>query len=149
MDRGACNGSHRRWSPSDLGRANRACGLLACAPFGACVRRPTPSFGSDDAAIAPSPEDAGDGGSEQRDDAIVEEGSSEEGSSSTTQSDADATFDAGDVDPDGDASASGGDADAPPDGACWSLPIVTRARIFPAPGGAAALVNGKIMGSTT
>jgi Chitobiase/beta-hexosaminidase C-terminal domain len=35
------------------------------------------------------------------------------------------------------------------DGRCWALPIVNRVRVFPAPGRAAELVNGKIMGSTT
>jgi hypothetical protein len=32
---------------------------------------------------------------------------------------------------------------------CWQLPVITRARILAAPGSEAALVGGKIMGSTT
>src|SRR5258708_18516459 len=42
-------------------------------------------------------------------------------------------------------------ADAEPiDGSsCWSLPVVNRARLFPAPGRAADLANGTILGSTT
>jgi hypothetical protein len=37
----------------------------------------------------------------------------------------------------------------PANDGCWTLPIVDRVRIFPAPGRAAAVVNAKIMGSTT
>ncbi len=35
------------------------------------------------------------------------------------------------------------------EGGCWTLPVVNRARIFPAPGRAAQLVDGTIMGSAT
>ena len=35
----------------------------------------------------------------------------------------------------------------PPVSDCWQLPVITRARLLPAPGRAAALVGGKIMGS--
>jgi hypothetical protein len=34
-----------------------------------------------------------------------------------------------------------------PEGSCWQLPVITRARLLAAPGRAAALVGGKIMGS--
>ncbi|HKO91356.1 MAG TPA: chitobiase/beta-hexosaminidase C-terminal domain-containing protein, partial [Polyangiaceae bacterium] len=37
---------------------------------------------------------------------------------------------------------------APSGDGCWSLPVITRARLFPAPGHAAELVGAKIVGST-